>query len=216
MKRRNFLQTGSLGLLSLGLPANVFSLASNRQPCVQDWLRQLALAVTARRKSGAFGWPQDLKRQIEQTDAFMAGRGFFRESSGAFFCANGATCFYPLLLRRASVNLSELLVPVFNRQPDGSWKRLAVLTSYQLEALDRAAAALADQKTPIHELLLPAGAAPASGSMFSTLHGSVSMVTQLSNGLAQTEIVVREGQNVVFSESFRSQHTLSSTPIKNA
>ena len=216
MKRRNFLQTGTLGIASLGLPTGVFSIM--QQPGVQNWLRQMADAVSAHRRSDISGYSQQLLNQIGQTDAFLAGRGFERENRGAFFCADGNTCFYPLMLRRASANLTDLLVPVFNRQSDGTWKRLAVLTGYQLEALGRAATALAEQQTqtPLHELLLPAGAVPATGDTFSTLRGAITMKTQLQNGSAQTEITIYSGLQIVFTESYRSQHTLSSTPTGNA
>jgi hypothetical protein len=215
MKRRNFLQTGTFGIASFGLPTAAFSILQQQQG-VHTWLRQLAEAASARRRSDLSGCPQQLIDLIGQTDVFLAGCGFERESRGTFFCAGGNTCFYPLLLRRASVNLTELLVPVFHRQTDGAWKRLAVLTGYQLEALGRAATALAEQHKSLQELLLPAGAIPATGDTFNTLRGAVTMKTQLKYGSAQTDITIYSGTEIIFTESYRSQHTLSSSPTRNA
>lgn len=215
MKRRTFLQTSTLGLAGLGLPAGASSLMQ-QQEGIQAWFRQITDAVQARRKSNLSGCPPQLTNLILETDTFLAGRGFEREINGAFFCADGNTCFYPLLLRRATAGLSDFLVPVFNRQPDGAWKRLAVLTGYQLEALGRAASALAEQPIPPHELLLPAGPSPADGSTYQTLRGAVTTKTQLQYGSAQTEITIYSDQQIIFTENYRSRHTLCSTPIGNA
>ncbi len=208
MKRRNFLRTGALSLVSLSLPAPAFSL--NRNSNVHNWVSQLAISLSARRRISSFDWPQQLREQVQQTDAFLAGRNFLRETSGAFFCAQGQTCFYPLVLRNACADMAEVLMPVFHRQADGTWKRLAALTGYQIEALTLAASALANQEIPLNELLLPAGKNPAAGSEYFTRQGRVVIKTQIQNGTAETEIQVFSGNTVVFAEQFSSRHTLSS------
>lgn len=204
-----------MSIAGLGLPAGAFSLLQPQEG-VQAWMRRIVDAVSARRKSNLSGCPRQLADLILETDTFLAGRGFEREISGAFFCADGNTCFYPLLLRRATAGLNDFLVPVFNRQPDGAWKRLAVLNGYQLEALGRAASALAEQPIPPHELLLPAGPSPADGSTYQTLRGAVTMITHLKYGSAQTEITIYSDRQIIFTENYRSRHTLCSTPIGNA
>ena len=215
MKRRFFLQTSTLGIAGLGLPAGAFSLVKQHEG-VRAWFRLLVDTAAARHKSNLSGHSAQLAELVVQTDAFLDARGFERENSGAFFCAGNNTCFYPLILRRASASLTDFLVPVFHRQPDGAWKRLAVLTGYQLEALGRAATALSEQTIPPHELLLPAGPSPADGSTYQTLRGAVTMKTQLQYGSAQTEITIYSGQQIIFTEKYRSRHTLCSTPIGNA
>lgn len=208
MKRRKFLHTGALGLLGLGLPAE--TLLKSQTSGVRSWLCQLALDLGAR-WSFAAGQTPGLGEAIRQTDAFLAARGFERSRTGAFFCENNQTCFYPLALRRASAGLTEFLVPVFHRQTDGSWKRLAVLTSYQIEALYRASAHLSGHGASVAELLLPAGAKPASGSTFFTRGGSVYVETRLHNGAARTAIAVRTGESVVYEDNFEAEHTLRSS-----
>lgn len=198
-------------MMSIGMPLSVSSMLRNDQTGVDHWLHQFSESVQARRKTMTFLQPQELVSQIGQTDSFLAARGFLRESSSTFFCASGRICFYPLVLKQARVQLNDLLIPVFNRQADGSWKRLVVLTGYQVEALSRAANALAGLDIPLHEILLPAGAIAADGSKFITSRGEVSVKTQIKDGFAQTDITVRGDQKTLFSDSFRSQHTLRST-----
>ncbi len=214
MKRRFFLQSGTLAIASLGLPAGAFSQTPSQG--VHTWLRDIADAVSARRRPSLSGCTTQLTDLIAQTDVFMAGRGYVRESNGAFFCADGNTCFYPLLLRHARAGMTDFLVPVFSRQADGTWKRLAVLTGFQLEGLARAATTLAQQQTPLHEFLLPAGATPAYGDTYDTLRGAVTMKTHLNNGSAQTDITIYSDRQIIFTELYRSQHTLCNTPNGNA
>lgn len=214
MNRRNFLHTGSLGALGLSLPAGVLSLDWQKAVNVHSWLQQLAVATGARRRSSLFVWSQALRERIQQTNAFLAKPGFVSEDSTLYFYAAGqACCFYPLVLRHHSTGLNDLLVPVMGRRPDGQWQQLVVLTGYQLEALAQAAKALAEHTLPLQDLLLPTGFAPHNGSTYATLGGSVSMKTQLHNGKATTELLVRQGTETLYAERFISRHCLSTTPI---
>lgn len=212
MIRRTFLHTGAWSLLGLSLPGRIFPEFRNPSPAVNHWLRQLVAAVGARRRSGLWGLAERLQEQILRTNAFLAVRGYVSLDSGLYFSPGRPDiCFYPLFLERAAAGLTDLLAPVLARRPDGSWRQLVVLTGYQLEALARAAAALADRETPLSELLLPAGPVANAEGSFPTTRGSVAIGTSLDHGTATTQIVVRAGQNVIFTENFVSEHCLSST-----
>lgn len=213
MIRRTFLHTGAWSLLGLSLPGSIFPAFRHQSPAVNHWLRQLVAAVGARRRSGLWGQEERLQEQVRRTNAFLAVRGYASRDSGLYFSPGRPDiCFYPLFLERAAAGLTDLLAPVLGRRPDGSWQQLVVLTGYQIEALARAAAALADRETPLAELLLPAGAVANAEGSFPTTLGSVAIRTSLHRGTATTQIVVRAGQDVIFMENFVSEHCLSSTP----
>lgn len=209
MKRRNFIQTGALSIVGWSSHTKVLGFLKQAPDGIHGWLQHFTTVVNARRQTSTLFQSPQLQEQIDQTDRFMALRGFHREQSGAFFSENGQTCFYPLLLRCATANLNEMLVPVFHRQADGRWKRLVVLTAYQMEALCSAATELTKEGLPLHELLLPAGSTPAVDATFVTQRGTVSVETTLQQAGAQTTVTVKQAQAVIYSAVFRSKHNLT-------
>ena len=209
MKRRTFLSAGPLSLLGLGLPVGMIFLSTKQQPDVLHWLRELAQTISAKRRAGAFFWPAGLPEQIKSTNAFLAARTYVTETAGAYFSAAKTHCFYPLMLRRSQAGLLDMLVPVFATDPDGRWQQVLVLTGFQLEALARAAAALAVTDLPLAALLLPLRAIQGSAAGFESRLGRVEMITRTQNGQAQTAIRVQHGDAVVYDVVFQSQHNLT-------
>lgn len=213
MNRRNFLHTGSLSALGLSLPAGMLALELKKTQTVHSWLQQLAVAAGTRRRSSLLIWSKSLREQMLQSNTYLADRGFLREDSALYFYGpDQKYCFYPLVLRHRSTELTDLLVPVFGQRPDGQWQQIIVLTGYQIEALAHAATGLQEQTLALHELLMPTGFAPVNGLEYSTRQGSVSTRTQLHRGVATTVLTVRRGAEILFSETRRSQHCLRSRP----
>ncbi|HNE28239.1 MAG: hypothetical protein U0U46_18335 [Saprospiraceae bacterium] len=211
MIRRSFLQTGALGLLGLSLPSGVSAAIFQPAPNATNWFGQLVSLVGACRRTPFLMHPRALRNQIHQTNTLLAATGFNSRDSSLFFYPDQTDfCFYPLLLHRASAGLVDLLMPVLGQNADGSWRQIAVLTSYQMEALVRASAALAAYDAPMAEFLLPAG--PLAGASIPTKRGRVEIETCLENGTAITRISVEERGNVIFSDKFVSEHCLSHTP----
>ena len=95
MKRRTFLSAGPLSLLGLGLPVGMIFLSTKQQPDVLHWLRELAQTISAKRRAGAFFWPDGLQEQIKSTNAFLAARTYVTETAGAYFSAAKTHCFIP-------------------------------------------------------------------------------------------------------------------------
>lgn len=217
MKRRIFLQTGTFGLISLGVPS-VVSAAVSSSPFsgVSDWFRQLTAITGAQRRSAVGAQPKTLRQAMENINAFWARQDFESRDSSLFFCYSGQAtcCFYPLVLRRAAAGLTDFLTPVLEERPDGSWRTLVVLSGYQLEALARASIALAKQTedSPLADLLLPAGPVNMRDGSIPTRRGKIFIETQLQKGEAFTQVQVQENGQVVFSEKFVSAHCLSHTP----
>lgn len=208
MIRRSFLQTGSLGLLGLTLPASVSAAISQRATGVANWFQQLATFSGAFRRTAFWGHPPALQQQIHRINAQLAVNGFVsRDASLFFYPDQPAFCFYPLVLRRASAGLTDWAVPVLRQNPDGSWQQVVVLSGYQLEALARASAALADQEATINELLLPAGSPV--GASIPTRRGCVVIETRIQQGSVITSISVQDKGIVVYSDQFVSEHCLS-------
>ncbi len=209
MKRRTFLSTGPLSLLGLSLPAGVLSLTTHQRQGVQHWLPDLARAMGAKRRSAAFFWPENLRGQIKTTNTFLAARGYIGEAAGAFFSAEKSYCFYPRILRRSQAGLLDMLVPILAIGPDGRWRQVLVLTGFQIEALARAAAALAATDLPIADLLLPLRPVQGGANGYESRLGRVEMITRVQNSHAYTRITVQNGGEVVYNDYFQSQHTLT-------
>ena len=113
------------------------------------------------------------------------------------------------MLRRSQAGLLDMLVPVFATDPDGRWQQVLVLTGFQLEALARAAAALAVTDLPLAALLLPLRAIQGSAAGFESRLGRVEMITRMQNGQTHTAIKVQHGGAVVYDVVFQSQHNLT-------
>ncbi len=213
MNRRNFLHTGSLSALGLSLPTGLLSLHGIKTQNSHTWLQQLAVAVGAKRRSSMLIWSDALRTSMLQTNTELATHGFLREDTAVYFYSAQSYCFYPLVMRHAASGTTEFLVPVFGRRSDGQWKKLLVLTSFQIEALAHAATALAGQELPLQELLLPAGFAAFQGRTYGTVEGSVVTHTQLCNGRSSTDLQVLRGGKTLYTSTIQSQHCLSTAPV---
>ena len=212
MKRRHFLQTGSVGALGFILPAGLLHLNGSATQNIHQWLAQLASATGTRRRSSLLVWSADLQQKMLETNQDLASHGFFPENSALYFYSSGQShFFYPLVLRHRVSGMTEFLVPVFGRQSNGAWRKLTVLTSYQIEALAHAAQALAEQELSLQEVLLPAGIQKTYGPEYNTSRGVVSTMTRLHNGAATTHLTVRQGDETIYNHTILSQHNLSTT-----
>jgi hypothetical protein len=104
-------------------------------------------------------------------------------------------------------------VPVLARQSDRSWQTVIILTGYQVEALARAAAALAEAGQPVGDLLLPARRMQASGGGYESRSGRVEIVTRIREGRPVTAIAVYDGQRAVYEAGFPSRHGLTAQAV---
>lgn len=208
MKRRVFLQAGLLGTVGFGNP--LISTLINQRPTkdVRTWFRTFCDAFSARCNNSI---PPPLQTLVNQSDAYLEAQGFERDRKGLFFTADRQHAFYPMLLRHARAGFTEMAVPVFSLQTDETWKRQAMLSGFQLEALCMATLKMTSETTPLAELLLPAGYQPAEGFTWNTRKGAVTIKTILKDGATQTDIYVYSGDQHVFSDKFCSKHTLKNS-----
>lgn len=172
-------------------------------------MRAWAEAIGARRRPVTLFGPAALQGQIEATNAFLASCGYLSEDASVYFSPNRTHCFYPLVLRRSEAGLLDMLVPVFRVGADGSWQKVTVLTSYQIEALARAAAALSETELPLADLLLPLRLAHDGKSGYESRHGRVRINNRMRKGRAHTTITVQNGRETAYEAAFASQHDLT-------
>ncbi|MBL7783844.1 MAG: hypothetical protein JNM22_21590 [Saprospiraceae bacterium] len=208
MKRRVLLQAGLLGTVGFGNPVVSTLISPRPTKDVRIWFRTFCDAFSARCNNQI---PPPLQTLVNQSEAYLEPQGFQRSRNGLFLTADGQHAFYPMLMRHARAGITEMAVPLFSLQTDGTWKRQAMLSGFQLEALCMATLKITSETTPLAELLLPAGPQPAEGFTWNTRKGAVTIKTILKDGLAQTDIYVYSGDQYVFSDSFCSKHTLKST-----
>ena len=205
MNRRTFFRNGTLGALSLSLPAlpGLSLLPEN----VGQWLHQITRATGLRRGRLPLDATGTLQPHLEAIEAKLEPRGYYRDSNDVYFSgAIPELLFYPLWLRHRAAGLTDLMLAVLVRQADGSWQRITTLTGFQVEALARAAAALAETGLPLAELLLPVRTTEGG---FGSRHGRIQLVTRMQPGSVATSITVQNGRDVVFEATFASQHSLT-------
>jgi hypothetical protein len=212
MNRRIFFRNGALSALALSLPGLSLSLLSPEN--VGHWLRRFAAGTNVERRRLPDADEPGLRPVLETLEAQLGQRGYCRESDAVYFPAgNDQLFFYPLWLRRSAARLTDMVVPVLARQSDRSWQTVIILTGYQVEALARAAAALAEAGQPVGDLLLPARRMQASGGGYESRSGRVEIVTRIREGRPVTAIAVYDGQRAVYEAGFPSRHGLTAQAV---
>lgn len=214
MKRRTFVQTGVAGALGLALqPAGLRFLTPNQQG-IHSWLNQFAESMQSRPIRASRVLSNTELQMTESLDAYFSKRYFQRESSRLYLVANTdfSQFFYPVFLRHASAGLCDILVPVFIKKDDDTWRHIGTFTGFQVEALARAAAML--KGADLKALLMPIEPGVTEGPVYSykTRTGSVSISTVVK-GKGTTSMQVYSGGQLVLEENFGSDHCLNSGSI---
>jgi hypothetical protein len=214
MKRRAFVHTAVFSAIGIGISPSL-PLFSFFQPAgVNQWLRQLLAATKGKRLLIAPVATASFQELTTSLNVYFAKRGYIAEHPDYFFYKGQEnTCLYALKLRHAASGMCDILVPVLTIGPDGNWHHTNTLTGYQVEALARAADALADQPIPLQQLLLPSGAKariPAHLG-FSSNAADISFSTRIQGGKALTSIAVNNNGQILFQDSFESKHCLTNS-----
>jgi hypothetical protein len=216
MKRRTFVQTAAVTVFGLSIHADVIARPFH-QPTkgVQHWLRQLAIATSAQRRSKASLALSSFRERTDIVDAYFARHGYFSDNSGYYFYnEKESCCFYSLTLRHSKSGLQDMLVAVLTLDADHVWRHTHTLTAYQLEALARAANAMTGHQA-LQALLLPVPCAarlPMPQAYKSQL-AEVSISTEIHRGKAATNIRIMENGQTLFQDTFESEHNLTSQPV---
>ena len=212
MKRRVFVQSAAISAFGLSLKPGFVPFSLFQSSGVQQWLRALVVATSAKRRSSALVGRESFEALTATLNAYFSKRGYHAEHTGFYFYnEQERCCFYPLKLQHSVAGLCDMLVPVLTRDSDGSWRHINTLTGYQVEALARAAKALADHPTPLQHLLLPANGpsrVPAHIG-FGSEKASIAFSTSLQDGIAKTSISISDHGQVIFKDTFISRHCLT-------
>ena len=212
MKRRTFVRTAALSAFGLSLKPGIAPFAFLHTTGVQQWLRSLVAATSARRRSGALVAAESFRELTNSLNTYFSKRGYEADHSEFYFYnEQESCCFYALKLQHSAAGLSDVLVPVLTRSSDGAWQHVNTITGYQLEALAVAAKALAEHPTPLQQLLLPGnkrGSIPAHIG-FSSEQADVAISTRLQGGKAETSIAISDKGQVIFNRTFASRHCLT-------
>lgn len=217
MDRRQFLRNTTLGAVALSVPAAGSAMTQVFEPA--SAVRELALACGAREWTGmagrfAFGLAQPMLADRLSADCQAYRSEKFEPGRFTVYTVNkGEIVFLALEKKIESLNLADYLVPFWCRAEGGSYRRLATLNGFQLEALLRAARHLQTGNRPPAEIgncLLPAemnGKRAEPGSFF-TRNGKVSTQTYIQTGQTATSIAVETALGVLLEERFESRHLM--------
>lgn len=211
MKRRTFVRSAALGAMGLSLTPGILPFPF-QQSGSQQWLKSLVNASGAKRRSIASESADSFRTLTESLQAYFSKRGYGKTGSDYYFYnAGGSYCFYTMKLQHGAHTMDDVLIPVLQLDPNGSWRHIRTLTGYQLEALAEAANALSGHAQPLQEILLPGAGRPAVPSHlgFNAQEAEVSISTRLSGGNAETSIAIMDRDQLIFNKIFKSRHSLT-------
>lgn len=216
MKRRTFVRSAAISAFGLSLNPFKNSIFNFQATRAHQWLGALVSATLAKRRSGPSVGSGSFQELSGTLNAYFAKRGYKADHSGYYFYNGGYCCFYPLKLEHSASGLSDVLVPVLAHSTDGSWRHINTFTGYQMEALARAADALADYPVPLQQLLLPATGGRVNHALgaYRSQHADVTMATRIKDGKAETDISISDAGRVFFKDTFVSKHCLTSDTAK--
>jgi hypothetical protein len=211
MKRRDFVQSAIVTAIGLPLIPGT-SLSVFQENGVQQWFHFLISATSAKRQSHPLQGRASFETATASLNAYFSKRGYQALSSDFYFYNDQQQCcFYPLKLQHSAAGLCDMLIPVLTRDSGGAWHHVNTITGYQLEALARAARALAEHPVPLQHLLLPASGpsrVPAHIG-FGSEKAMVACSTKLKSDIAETNISISVDGQMIFNDTFISRHCLT-------
>lgn len=216
MERRNFIQSSAIGIVGynlMGVGKNASHLFETA--AVHHWLHQLVSATSAKKRSGLF-LPPELELAVAEINIPYSKLGIAGDVSAYYFYGDHEDyCFYPLQNNHAS-GMTEFVMPVLHKKPNGDWSQIATINGYQLEALVRASIALKDVDTPLQELLLPTFKSN-NGKYFKTFNtnqGAITIKTLIyADKVPESSIELLAQNEILYSDIFGSKHCLTSSNI---
>lgn len=139
------------------------------------------------------------------------------ESSGNFCFSspdNNLKIFPMHLYINGTGKLDDLLLCI-GKNSNGEWNSLKSLSGFDLEAIKVAMKELKAKNNTVDltNYLFPAPVKQLNPYGFETKRGSVFLKTQLCYDQTSTQIVVKEGSNIVFEKEVISQHSLAVSSI---
>jgi hypothetical protein len=138
--------------------------------------------------------------------------GYEASGSDYYVCQDGNLALFSLHLKHESVGLLDSAILCFGKNQAGEWKSLKSLSGFDLEILTVAAGELQKNNPDIDlsDYLLPSTAQWVNdGFCFSTPKGDVFIKTILLSDASKTEIIVKEGDKILFQQTIISEHQLS-------
>lgn len=209
MNRRMFLCRASMGALGFSYFSE-FSFFDFSQPRFSASLESFFLSIGAQTAETDTSLAEICTKQ----SALWRKTGYVPFDGKYYFCQKGQKAIHLLHLphqERGSLDISALVL-----QEDASmesWRLVASLSGFQLEALVIAAAALKTSNSPKHlaDLLLPALYKPKKApGRFATEQGEVSVYAVLGKDKTiQVEAAVYESDYALWSSKYTSQYLQS-------
>lgn len=121
---------------------------------------------------------------------------------------------FPMHLQANGGKLDDLLLCI-GKNSNGEWNSLKSLSGFDLEAIKVAMKELKAKNTTVDltNYLFPSPVKQLNPYGFETKRGSVFLKTVLCYDQTSTQIVVKEGSNIVFEKEVISQHSLAVSSI---
>lgn len=196
MKRRPFLKQASVGIASLPLALNAGGWNIVQQ---NNWKASLQLLcrhckIKSTPSFLCFQFMPELPEEVKS--------GEFKKADDNFYFYNQEQCCFRIFEKtHRDVGVLALLIPFWSKQSDGSWKKVACLSQYELQAL-----AIACKEQPqfnSHDLLPVASAQRSRPEMHITEKGTVGMRTLLGDDNKITcHLQVSSNATMVLQSSF--------------
>lgn len=209
MNRRMFLCRASMGALGFSCFSE-FPFLDFSQPRFPASLESFFLSIGAQPTA----IDTALAEVCEKESALWQKTGYVPFDGKYYFCQKGQKVIHLLHLphqERGSLDISALVLQ--EEASMESWRLVASLSGFQLEALVKAAAALKTSNSPKHlaDLLLPALYKPKKmPGRFATEQGEVSVHAVLGKDkTVQVEAAVYESGFALWSSKYTSQYLQS-------
>lgn len=122
---------------------------------------------------------------------------------------------FPLHLHIDGTGKVDNVLLCFGKNTNEEWKALKSLSGFDLEAITVAMKELKAKNSTVDltNYLFPAPVNQLTPYGFETKRGSVFLKTQLTYHKTSTEIVVKEGSDIVFQKEIVSQHNFTSNSV---
>lgn len=198
MNRRPFIKLLSANVIGLPLLGSGVSLFAAKS-CAGTWVAQLL--EEGQIESISTFWVYDLPQLPQE----VQGGEFTANNKRIYFYQQRQFCFQVFEKVHPQLGQLELMLPFWNKQADGSWKKIATLNAFDLSAL-----AVAVENNYTASALLPLEHHPATSS-YSCLAGSINIKTKIGGGnTAFTEIEIKGKNQQNWNEHFSSTQNLPS------
>jgi hypothetical protein len=211
LPRREFLRSAGITGIAISITNSVFA---QKQICSNHLNGNIGFMDKIPKKTYSLRTLHEPKllNIYEKTLNDWQNCGYKASTSDYYVCQGENLFLFPLHLNHESIGLLDSTVLCFGKNETGELIKLKPLSGFDLEALAVAAASLQKHNPDIDlgGYLLPSFSSNQTNSFcFNTLKGSVFIKTLLYKNDSNTEIIVKEGNKILFQQTIISEHRLS-------